>query len=188
LRGRADRVDRHLHVAVGAVLDADPHRQARGERAVDLALHRACADRAPAHEVGVVLAERGVLHDVWEETRSVAKVTIFVGTFVAIAGFGLDFVGYGDQGAMVFVLGIVVALFGVALTIAPSNLGDDKTKNVIYRASVAGFIIAAVSTMLNAYIQESRWFTLAFQAGALLFVFGIILLLAISLLRAVRGR
>jgi hypothetical protein len=74
------------------------------------------------------------------------------------------------------------------LTIAPSNLGDDKTKNVIYRASVAGFIIAAVSTMLNAYIQESRWFTLAFQAGALLFVFGIILLLAISLLRAVRGR
>ena len=45
---RQDRVDRDLHVAVGAVLEADGHREPRGELAVDLALGRARADRAPA--------------------------------------------------------------------------------------------------------------------------------------------
>ena len=42
-------------VAVGAVLEADRHRQARGQLAVDLALGGARADRAPADQVGDVL-------------------------------------------------------------------------------------------------------------------------------------
>ena len=53
VRGGAHGVDRDLHAAVGAVLEADRHRQARGELAVHLALRRARADRAPRHEVGV---------------------------------------------------------------------------------------------------------------------------------------
>ncbi len=56
----ADGVDRHLYVAIGAVLEADGHREARGQFAVHLALHRARADGAPRDEVGVVLAERGI--------------------------------------------------------------------------------------------------------------------------------
>ena len=54
-RGGAHGVDRHLDVAVGPVLEADRHRQARAELAVDLALGRARADRAPANGVGDVL-------------------------------------------------------------------------------------------------------------------------------------
>jgi hypothetical protein len=57
---RPDGVDRHLDVAVRPVLEADRHREPRRELAVDLALHGARADRPPAHEVRVVLAERGV--------------------------------------------------------------------------------------------------------------------------------
>ena len=48
----ADRVDRDLDAAVGAVLEADRHREARGQLAVHLALARARADRAPGDEVG----------------------------------------------------------------------------------------------------------------------------------------
>jgi len=48
-------VDRHLDVAVGAVLESDRHRQARGELTVDLALGGPRADRAPGHRVGDVL-------------------------------------------------------------------------------------------------------------------------------------
>ena len=54
---RADRVDGDLDVAVRAVLEADRHRKARGELPVDLALDGPGADRAPADEVRVVLAE-----------------------------------------------------------------------------------------------------------------------------------
>ena len=50
-----DGVDRHLDVAVGAVLEADRHRQAGAELAVDLAFDRPRADRAPADHVGDVL-------------------------------------------------------------------------------------------------------------------------------------
>jgi hypothetical protein len=53
-RGPA-RVDRHLDVAVGAVLEPDRHRQAGGELAVDLALGGPGADRAPGHRVRDVL-------------------------------------------------------------------------------------------------------------------------------------
>ena len=53
--GGADGVDRHLDVAVGAVLEADRHREAGAELAVDLALGGARADRAPADRVGDVL-------------------------------------------------------------------------------------------------------------------------------------
>ena len=60
MAGRADGVDRHLDVAVGPVLESDRHREARGQLAMDLALDGAGADRAPAHEVRVVLAERRV--------------------------------------------------------------------------------------------------------------------------------
>jgi hypothetical protein len=49
---RADPVDRHLHPAARAVLEADRHRQARGELAVHLALGCARADRAPRDQVG----------------------------------------------------------------------------------------------------------------------------------------
>jgi hypothetical protein len=65
---RPDGVDRHLDVAVGAVLEADGHRQARRQLPMDLALDRAGADGAPAHHVGVVLAQRGV-----EELRRYRK-------------------------------------------------------------------------------------------------------------------
>ena len=50
-----DRVDGDPHVAVGAVLEADRARQARRELAMDLALGRPRADRAPADEIGDVL-------------------------------------------------------------------------------------------------------------------------------------
>jgi cobaltochelatase CobN len=50
--GGPDRVDRDLHAAVGAVLEADRHRARRGQLAVHLALGRAGADRAPRDEVG----------------------------------------------------------------------------------------------------------------------------------------
>src|SRR5439155_1202412 len=49
--GGAHGVDRDLHAAVGAVLEADRHREARGELAVHLALGRARADGAPRHEI-----------------------------------------------------------------------------------------------------------------------------------------
>ena len=49
---RLDAVDRDLNAAVGPVLEPDRHRQARGELAVDLALGRARADRAPGDRVG----------------------------------------------------------------------------------------------------------------------------------------
>jgi hypothetical protein len=55
-----DGIHRHLQVAVGAVLEADRHREPGGEFAVDLALGRAGADGGPGDEVGVILAERGV--------------------------------------------------------------------------------------------------------------------------------
>src|SRR5439155_17895411 len=55
MRGRADRVDRHLDATAGAVLKADRHRQARRELAVHLALGGPRADRAPGHEIGGVL-------------------------------------------------------------------------------------------------------------------------------------
>ena len=54
-RGGADRVDRDLDVAVGAVLEADRHREAGAELAVGLALGGAGADRAPGDGVGDVL-------------------------------------------------------------------------------------------------------------------------------------
>jgi hypothetical protein len=53
--GCADGIDGDLDVAVGPVLEADRHRQARAELAVDLALGRARADRAPADGIGDVL-------------------------------------------------------------------------------------------------------------------------------------
>ncbi len=51
----ADRVDGDLDRAVGPVLEADRHREARRELSVDLALGRAGADRAVGDEVGDVL-------------------------------------------------------------------------------------------------------------------------------------
>src|SRR5690606_16146971 len=51
----ADRVDGDLHVAVGAVLEADGARQARSHLTMHLALGRARADRAPRDEVREVL-------------------------------------------------------------------------------------------------------------------------------------
>ena len=53
--GGAHGVDGDLHVAVGAVLEADGHREARAELTVDLALGRTCADRRPGDGVGDVL-------------------------------------------------------------------------------------------------------------------------------------
>ena len=53
----ANGVDRHLHVSVGAVLEADWHREARGQLAVDLAFDGARADCTPADELRVILAE-----------------------------------------------------------------------------------------------------------------------------------
>ncbi|MFM8611045.1 MAG: 3-deoxy-7-phosphoheptulonate synthase, partial [Burkholderiaceae bacterium] len=50
-----DGVDRDLDVAVGAVLEADRRRQARGQLAVHLAFGGARADRAPADQVADVL-------------------------------------------------------------------------------------------------------------------------------------
>jgi hypothetical protein len=57
VRGRrgAARVHRDLDVPVGAVLEADRHRQARGELAVDLAFRGPGADRPPGHRVRDVL-------------------------------------------------------------------------------------------------------------------------------------
>ena len=49
---RADCVDRDAHVAVGAVLEADRHREPGCQLAMDLALGRARADRAPRDEIG----------------------------------------------------------------------------------------------------------------------------------------
>ena len=54
-RRGADRVNRNLDVAVGAVLKADRHREARAELAVNLALGRPGADRPPGDRVGDVL-------------------------------------------------------------------------------------------------------------------------------------
>src|SRR5690606_8846263 len=54
-RGGDAAVDGDLHVAVGGVLEADRHRQARGELAVHLRLRVARADRAPGDGVGDVL-------------------------------------------------------------------------------------------------------------------------------------
>ncbi len=56
---------RDLHVAVGAILDADGHRQARSQLAMHLALGSSRTDRAPAHEVGIKLTQCRV-----EEFRS----------------------------------------------------------------------------------------------------------------------
>ena len=55
--GGAHGVHRHLRPAVGAVLEPDRHREPRAELAVDLALGRASADRAPADGVGDVLGD-----------------------------------------------------------------------------------------------------------------------------------
>ena len=54
---RQDGVDRGLRVAVGAVLEADRHRQSGRQLAVDLALGRARADRPPRGQVGDVLRD-----------------------------------------------------------------------------------------------------------------------------------
>jgi hypothetical protein len=54
-RRRLDRVQRDLQVAVGAVLEADRRRQARGQFAVHLALGGARADGAPGDQVADVL-------------------------------------------------------------------------------------------------------------------------------------
>ena len=54
-RSGADRVDRNLYVAVGAVLEADRHRKARAQLAVDLTLRRARANRPPGDRVRDVL-------------------------------------------------------------------------------------------------------------------------------------
>ena len=53
--GGLDGVDRDPDVAVGAVLEADRRRQARGQLAVHLALGGARADRAPGDQVAEVL-------------------------------------------------------------------------------------------------------------------------------------
>ena len=55
LRRGLDGVDRGLKGAVGAVLEAEGHREARGHLPVGLRLGRAGADGAPADEVGHVL-------------------------------------------------------------------------------------------------------------------------------------
>ncbi len=52
--------DRHLHVAIGAILEADGHREARCKLAMHLAFNRARADRPPAHKIREELAERRV--------------------------------------------------------------------------------------------------------------------------------
>ncbi len=49
------RVSGDLHVAIGAILEADRARQPRGQLAMHLAFSGACADRAPCHQVGDVL-------------------------------------------------------------------------------------------------------------------------------------
>ena len=54
-RGRADRVDRALHVSFGGVLEPDGHRQSARQLPVDLALRRPRPDRSPTHRVGQVL-------------------------------------------------------------------------------------------------------------------------------------
>src|SRR5207245_2655252 len=48
----AQGIDRDLHATVSAVLEADRHRQRRGELAVHLALGGARTDRSPRDEVG----------------------------------------------------------------------------------------------------------------------------------------
>ncbi len=63
--GRQHGVDGGLGAAVGAVLEADRHRQAGRQLAVHLALGGAGADRHPRREVGDVLRDLGV-----EELRS----------------------------------------------------------------------------------------------------------------------
>src|SRR6266511_5975537 len=55
-----DGVDRDLHVAVGAVLDAHRHGESRSELSMNLALCGACTDRSPAHQIGIELAERSI--------------------------------------------------------------------------------------------------------------------------------
>ena len=90
-RGPA-RVHRDLDVSVGAVLEPDRHRQARGELAVDLALGGPGADRAPGHGVRDVLrrdrvqpfaahrhAER---HDVEQEQARDPQAAVHVMTAV----------------------------------------------------------------------------------------------------------
>src|SRR3546814_19195254 len=52
LRCRQDRVEGDLHVAVGAVLEADRAGQAGGHLAMHMALGRASAERRPAGQVG----------------------------------------------------------------------------------------------------------------------------------------
>ena len=52
VRRGADGVDRDLHVAAGAVLEADRHGQARRQLAVHLAFGRPRADRGPGDRVG----------------------------------------------------------------------------------------------------------------------------------------
>src|ERR671931_223954 len=55
MRASTDGIDGDLHVAVGAVLETDRHRETRGELAVHLTLGRPRPDRAPRHGVGRVL-------------------------------------------------------------------------------------------------------------------------------------
>uniref|UniRef100_A0A914XQ04 Uncharacterized protein n=1 Tax=Panagrolaimus superbus TaxID=310955 RepID=A0A914XQ04_9BILA len=49
------RVGGDLHIAIGAVLEADRARQTRGQLTMHLAFGGTCADRAPCHQVGDVL-------------------------------------------------------------------------------------------------------------------------------------
>ena len=62
LRRRTDGVDGGLQAAVGAVLEAERHRQAGGHLPVGLRFGGARSDRAPADEVGDVLRRDGVEH------------------------------------------------------------------------------------------------------------------------------
>ncbi len=86
------RVHRHLHVAVGAVLEPDRHGQAGGELAVDLALGGPGADRAPGHGVRDVLRRDRVQplaahrhaegHDVEQEPARDPQAAVHVMTAV----------------------------------------------------------------------------------------------------------
>jgi hypothetical protein len=60
LGGRIDRVEGERDRAAGAVLEADRHREAGGEFAVDLRLGGAGTDRAPGDQVGDELRGDGV--------------------------------------------------------------------------------------------------------------------------------
>ena len=85
-RGRS--IQRHLKPAVGAVFEADRHRQPRCQLPVDLALRRARADRTPGDEVGGVLGAdrleelRGARHpergDFAQETARKAQARLDV--------------------------------------------------------------------------------------------------------------